>query len=91
MKIYVTTLEALRIKERGMKRVCTQITTKIDGFLNFTPLMVMYCFCSLLLELTPFITKLGLPSCIPYFMDTFNAFYQRPTSTPHVTSASLRK
>jgi hypothetical protein len=28
MKIYVTTLEALRRKERGVKRECTQITTK---------------------------------------------------------------
>ncbi len=34
MKIYVT-LEALRRKERGVKRGCTQITTKIDGFLSF--------------------------------------------------------
>jgi hypothetical protein len=44
MKIYVTTLEALRRKERGGKTGCTQITTKIDGFLSFTPLMVMYLF-----------------------------------------------
>jgi len=41
MKIYVTTLEALRRKERGVKMGCTHITTKIDGFLSFTPLMVM--------------------------------------------------
>ncbi len=34
MKIYVT-LEAPRRKERGVKRRCTQITTKIDGFLSF--------------------------------------------------------
>jgi hypothetical protein len=91
MKIYVTTLEALRRKERGVKRGCTQITTKIDGFLSFTPLMVMYFFCRLLFKLTFFITKLGLPCCVPYFMDTFNAFYQCPSSTPHVTSASSRK
>jgi hypothetical protein len=28
MKIYLTTLEALMRKERGVKRGCTQITTK---------------------------------------------------------------
>jgi hypothetical protein len=92
MKLYVTTLEALRRKESGGEdRMCTQITTKIDVFLSFTPLMVMYFFCILHFELIPFITKLGLPWCVPYFMYTFNAFYQCPSPTPHVTGASLKK
>jgi hypothetical protein len=91
MKIYVITLEALRRKKSGVKTGCTQITAKIDGFLSFTPLMIMYFFCSLFFELMPFITKLGLAWCVPYFMDTFNAFYQCPSSTPHVTNASLKK
>ncbi|CAM6036960.1 unnamed protein product [Sphagnum compactum] len=49
----------------------------------------MYSFSSLLFKLTPFITKLALPCCVPHFMDTFNAFSQCPSSTPHVTNIYL--
>jgi hypothetical protein len=38
--MYVAAVEALRKKERQDE---TQFTTKIDGFLNFTPPMLM-CF-----------------------------------------------
>ncbi len=48
MKIYVTTMEALRKKERQDE---TQFTTKIDGFLSFIPPSVlMYFFAGCFFE-----------------------------------------
>jgi hypothetical protein len=69
VKIYVTAVEALREKERQDK---TQFTTKIDGFLNFTPLALNanVLFCRFFLNLTLCMTKLRvLMLCFSYFTD----------------------
>jgi hypothetical protein len=42
MKIYVTTVKALRKKEERQAK--TQFTTKIDGFFSFTPLPEQFVF-----------------------------------------------
>ncbi len=60
IKIYVTTVEALRRKERGGDDSMKVDHEKIDGFLSFTLLMVMYFFGRFLFKVTPFVTKLGL-------------------------------
>jgi hypothetical protein len=50
VKIYVAASEALRKKERQDE---TQFTTKIDGFLSFTPLLdANVLFCRFVLNLT---------------------------------------
>jgi len=73
VKIYVTALEALREKERQDE---TQFSTKIDGFLSFTPpLMLLYFFAGFLFNLSLCMTNLRvslvLVLCFPYFMDNF--------------------
>jgi hypothetical protein len=67
-KIYVTAVEALRKKERQDE---TQFSTKIDGFLSFTPsLHTNVFFWWFVLCLTLCMTKLRvLVLCLSYFTD----------------------
>jgi hypothetical protein len=77
MKIYVAAVEALRKKESQDE---TQFTTKIDGFLSFTPpSMRMYFFAGLFEpEPTLCMTKLRvLVLCLSYF--TVNSVSVSPT------------
>jgi hypothetical protein len=71
VKIYVAALEALRKKERQDE---TQFTTKIDGFLSFTPFFKIYVAALEALrkkerqDETQFTTKIdGFLSFTPFF------------------------
>jgi hypothetical protein len=75
VKIYVTAVEAHREKERQDE---TQFSTKIDGFLSFSPpppppLMLLYFFAGFLFNLSLCTTNLRvslvLVLCFHYFMD----------------------
>jgi len=70
VKIYVVGVEALREKERQDE---TQFTTKIDGFLSFTPpFNANVLFCWFFLNLTLCMTKLRvLVLCFSYFTHNF--------------------
>jgi len=86
VKIYVAAVEALRKKERQNE---TQFTTKIDGFLSFTPrwIMLMYFFCRLFLNLTLCMTKLRvLVLCLSYFTDNSIMFLEISALYFHVFS-----
>ncbi len=68
VKIYVAAVEALRKKERQDE---TQFTTKIDGFLSFTPpLNANVLLCRFFFNVTLCMTKLRVPVlCLSYFTD----------------------
>jgi len=68
VQIYVVTMKALRKKERQDE---TQFTTKIDGFLSFTPpLNANVLFRKFFLNLTLCMTKLRvLVLCFAYYTD----------------------
>jgi hypothetical protein len=68
VKIYLAAAEALRKKERQDE---TQFTTKIDGFLSFTPPWnANVLFRRFVLNLTLCMTKLRvLVPCFSYFTD----------------------
>jgi hypothetical protein len=66
VKIYVAAVEALRKKERQDE---TQFTTKVDGFLSFTPpLNANVLFCRFVFTLTLCLTKLRV-LCFSYSTD----------------------
>jgi hypothetical protein len=65
VKIYVAAVQALKKKETQDE---TQFTTKIDGFLSFTPLECYSSFCRVFLNLTLCMTKLRvLVLSFPHF------------------------
>ncbi len=95
VKIYVAAVEAFRNKER---QHTTHLTTKIDGFLGFSPgWMRMYSFVVFFFNLTPNMTKLRVylvlhfPYCrynsilSSYFVFTlFFIVYLSPVNFLHV-------
>jgi len=67
VQIYVATMKALRKKERQDE---TQFTTKIDGFLSFTPpLNANVLFRKFFLNLTLCMTKLSVLVCFSSYTD----------------------
>jgi hypothetical protein len=51
VKVYVAAVKVLGTNKRQDE---TQLPTKIDGFLNFTPLSMLMYFCRVLLNLTKY-------------------------------------
>jgi hypothetical protein len=73
MKIYVAAVETLRKKESQDE---TQFTTKIDGFLSFTPPSMRVYFFAGLFEPEPTLC-MSLVLCLSYF--TVNSVSVSPT------------